>query len=159
MEWHIFAENQRRTPAPGFRLPSNRGGTFSLDDYRGWGNVVLFFSHGLDCAACRAALGDFAAHRAAYGAQEAKIVPVIPGSQSDLTEMVYPFALLSDPRGIVRQKYADLLGVEPEKHAMVFVLDRYGAPYAGSALLEADDPELQAGVLEWLDFIEIQCPE
>ncbi len=120
---------------------------------------MLVFTHGVDCPACRAALGDFAAHRAEYGAQEAKIVPIMPNSLSDLEEMIYPFAVLADPRGIVRQKYADLLGVDPEKHVTVFVLDRYGAPYAGSALPEADDPALHAEILKWLDFIELQCPE
>jgi hypothetical protein len=42
---------------------------------------------------------------------------------------------------------------------MLFVLDRYGAPYAALTGPELDDPGLQQEVLEWLAFIEVQCPE
>jgi hypothetical protein len=78
---------------------------------------------------------------------------------------MYPFPVLADQEGIARARYADLVGVGPEApgsdHSpiMLFVLDRYGAPYAATVLDEPDDPELQVDLLEWLDFIEIQCPE
>jgi hypothetical protein len=42
---------------------------------------------------------------------------------------------------------------------MVFVIDRYGAPYAAVVGADPADPGLHAELLEWLSFIELQCPE
>ena len=165
MQWHIFTEDRRRSPAPSFRLPSSQGKPFSPDDQRGWGNLVLFFGHDRTCSRCQAALQEFAARRIEYGAVEAKIVPVLPNTGAQVAALTYPFPVLADPDGAVRARYGELVGVESfgsrSSHdpVMFFVLDRYGAPYAATVLDEPDDPELQLGLLEWLDFIEIQCPE
>ncbi len=165
MQWHIFREDLRRSPAPSFRLPTNQGKSFSPDDQRGWGNLVLFFAHDRSCPICQAALQEFAARRIEYGAVEAKVVPILPSSAAQVAALTYPFPVLADPDGIARARYAGLVGMEERSAGsahdpvMFFVLDRYGAPYAAGVLDEPDDPDLQAELLEWLDFIEIQCPE
>ncbi len=164
MEWHIFPENERRSPAPAFRLPSNRGKPFALDDNRGWGNLVLFFAHGKECPACQAALQEFAARRLEYGAVDAQVVPILPQTAAEIAGMPYPFPVVADPQGTARRQYAELVGVdgtaaEADGPVLFFVLDRYGAAYAAAVLHEPEDPELQPELLEWLDFIELQCPE
>jgi peroxiredoxin len=40
------------TAAPDFSLPSTVGGTFTLSDYKGKANVLLFFNEGLACSPC-----------------------------------------------------------------------------------------------------------
>ncbi len=40
------------SPAPDFSLPSTVGGTFTLSDYNGKSNVLLFFNEGLACSPC-----------------------------------------------------------------------------------------------------------
>jgi len=88
---------------------------------------------------------------------------VVPTPVAELavaeTAEAYPFPLLADPEGTTRRAYAALLPGEPDEGAMVFVLDRYGAPYAALICPEPDDPALPREVLEWLGFIELQCPE
>jgi hypothetical protein len=42
---------------------------------------------------------------------------------------------------------------------LFFVLDRYGAPYAATVANEPGDEDLHTELLEWLDYIELQCPE
>ena len=165
MQWHIFTEDRRRSPAPSFRLPSSQGKPFSPDDQRGWANLVLFFAHDRSCQRCQAALQEFAARRIEYGAVEAKVIPILPNSAAQVAALTYPFPVLADLEGTARARYAELVGVDASassaRHGrvMLFVLDRYGAPYAAAVLEEPDDPELQVDLLEWLDFIEIQCPE
>ena len=60
---------------------------------------------------------------------------------------------------MLRRRYADLLGADPAKDAMLFVIDRHGGIYAGTILDEPDRPELHDEALDWLEFIEVQCPE
>ncbi len=38
--------------APNFTLPDTNGGTFTLSDYRGKSNVLIFFNEGLSCQPC-----------------------------------------------------------------------------------------------------------
>lgn len=67
--------------------------------------------------------------------------------------------LLADPSGSTRRAYEAVLPVVPQGQALVFVLDRFGAPYAAFASNEPDAPELQKEVQGWLAYIGIQCPE
>jgi hypothetical protein len=70
-----------------------------------------------------------------------------------------PFPVLADPEGTVLQAYAALLPVPPEEKPVVFVIDRYGGPYAALGPSELDDPALRREIRRWLTFVEIQCPE
>ncbi len=160
MTWYAFPEGSRRRPAPPFRLPSSQGRLISLADYRGRSNLVLFFAHGMDCAACRRALERFAGHGADYRAQAAEVLAVLPRAIDEgLTPPIPGLLSLADPEGETHRAYAALLPDGGAGDVWLFVLDRYGAPYAALAGPEADDPELQQEVLEWLAFIEVQCPE
>jgi peroxiredoxin len=159
MEWHIFPEGRRRHPAPAFRLPSAQGDVVSLDDQRGWDNVVLFFSHGDDCEACQQALREFALRRMQYAAQEAKVFAILPQATERLRDRNYPFPLLADPQRRVYQQYSELLGEDADGQVMLFVLDRYGAPYAAVVRRESDGDDMHDEALRWLDYIQLQCPE
>jgi peroxiredoxin len=169
MDWHIFTETERRTPAPAFRLPDSQGRTFAIDDNRGWGNVILFFAHHPDCPCCRETLNEFAARRLEYGADNAKPVVVLPSAPDVVATLDYPFPVLAGEHAAAWLRYAEMLGVhdapggaptgEGKPPVMFFVIDRYGSACAGAALPDADAPELHTELLEWLDFIEMQCPE
>jgi peroxiredoxin len=159
-EWYAFPEGDRRRIAPAFRLTASSGKRITLANYRGRSNLVLLFVHGADCAACQAALKTFADHRADYQAQTAEVLIVWPAAP-DRTPVPPGFGLpgLADPGGETRRAYAARLPTGLAGDAMLFVLDRYGAPYAALTGPELDDPGLQQEVLEWLAFIEVQCPE
>ncbi len=161
MEWFSFSPIQRDRPAPAFRLPSSLGRPVALSDYRERGNLVLIFLPGLD-AGSRAALQNFAADMQEYEHWAARVLVIIsgPGAESALEEaMAYPFPVLADPEGTVRKAYTALRPDLALEEPMVFVLDRYGGPYAALAPSDLNDPALRQEILRWLTFIEIQCPE
>lgn len=66
--------------------------------------------------------------------------------------------MLADPENKVRCRYLELMPGGSQEN-VVFVIDRYGAPYAALAGAEAGDPAVHEEILEWLGFIGIQCPE
>jgi len=163
MEWFRFFHTQRDQPAPAPWLNSSRGERIALSYYRGRKNLVLFFFPGLDCPGCRVALQNLADHQREYQEREAQVLVVVsgPAAQPALREAgAHPFPVLADPEGTARQAYIAILSAPVrDDEPLVFVLDRYGVPYAALICPAPDDPALQGEILEWLDFIEFQCPE
>lgn len=161
MAWYVFPEGARRRVAPGLRLPSSQGRPIALADYRGRANLVLLFAHGADCSACQQAVEGFATHREAYRAQGAEVLVVFPATTAEpsIPSLDGGLQALLDPKGEARQAYAALLPEASPEDVLLFVLDRYGAPYAAVACPEPDEAALRPEVLEWLAFIEVQCPE
>src|SRR5919197_1898334 len=47
-------------PAPSFRLPSGQGPVVGLDDYRGRGQVIVWFTKGMSCPFCRSQMSQLA---------------------------------------------------------------------------------------------------
>ncbi len=160
MIWYPFPEGLRRKPAPHFRLLSRAGEPVTLADYRGQFNLVLFFAHGIDCAGCRVAVENFIAHGAGYRAEASQVLVIAPaGADRAPASSIPEVIVLTDPGGQARRTYAALLPDSSAGHVLLFVLDRYGAPYAALACSEAGDAAIQQQVLEWLAFIEMECPE
>jgi peroxiredoxin len=164
--WILFDEADHRRPAPYFRLPSALGRPVALDDYRGRDNLVVFFAHSTGCPDCAAALGSFASRMPAYNRQEGVILAIFPDPVeeirvSGLSDL--PFPLLADTGGEVRRIYAALMAesLVDDGDVLLFVLDRYGAPYA--ALVGSESGIGAEGfhheTLKWLEYIELQCPE
>lgn len=162
MERFSFSHLQRDQPAPSFRLKSSRDGLIALSDYREQSNLVIVFLHSLDCPRYQRALQNFVDYQREYQENSAQVLVVVsgPAAQSALEEAeAYPFPVLADPESTARRAYAVLLSVPVEDEPMIFILDRYGAPYAALICSDLSDPSLQKEILKWLDFIEIQCPE
>ena len=124
---------------------------------------MLVFLPGLDGPGCRAALQNFADRYREYQAGAAQVLVVVssPAAQRALEEgAAYPFPVLADLEGDVRRAYTALLPVPVgDDQPVVFILDRYRAPYVAWTGPEPDDPALQDEFLDWLDFMEFQCPE
>jgi peroxiredoxin len=163
MAWHSFSEDQRRRSAPVFCLPSTHGDKVELAAYRGRRNLVLFFPHGVECVNCQVALKTFAAQRSEYTRQEAEILAILPASVEQVAALkeglALPFPLLADAQGGVHDAYTALFSDTRNGDAMVFVLDRYNAPYAALVGSEPTAPSVHREIIDWLDFIELQCPE
>lgn len=166
LTWILFDEADHRRPAPYFRLPSALRRPVALDDYRGRDNLVLFFAHSVGCLDCAAALRSFASRMPAYNKQESVILAIIPDPVEEIRNsglLELPFPLLADPGGAARRKYAGLMAesLVEDGDVLLFVLDRYGAPYAA---LVGDELGIGAEgfhreTLKWLEYIELQCPE
>ncbi len=139
-----------------FALPDPTGRTVQLWQYLQRSNVVLFFHHGVDCAACLAALQELATHVDAFSQEETTVLAVGPDQPTENHQLAdqpgHPFPLLSDPTG---QTVAQQGLAIPS----LFIADRWGeiwAAWAGGA-----DHRLPSGqdILQWLEFIQAQCPE
>jgi peroxiredoxin len=151
--------------APGFRLRSQRGQLVTLASYRSQANLVLLFANGLDEPPLRQALQAFAGRQTAYEAENARVLAIVQAPETRMPSTDQPATgtltlLLVDPDGATHQSYAELLPEQPEPgEAMVFVLDRFGAPHVAFLSHEPGDPALHQQILSWLRGIELECPE
>lgn len=161
--WIRFDEHDRNTPMPDFSLLTSREAVSCLRDWRGKSNLVIFFAHGIsDCSICRMRLGEFSNRYEAYRGLDAEVLVILPDSPEVIAQDAYvshlPFPVLSDHKRIVHRLYATgLFNATPES-VMFFILDRYGAPYAAWVGSELEQPVAREAE-EWLNYIEIQCPE
>jgi peroxiredoxin len=137
-----------------FALPDADGRQIRFRDYRQRRNLVVFFHHGVTCAACRHIVQAFARQVAVFHEQQAAVLAIGPDqadrAQNLAAELGHAFPLLNDPEGrtVARAGF-----VVP---ALV-VADRWGEIWAaweggeGHALPSVDELE------EWLTIIQCDC--
>ena len=140
---------------PDFHLPAPKGDIVSPRDYRGRRNLVVAFLGELPCGPCSRFLTDVADRYDELRAEEAEVLAVARAGVSVTREAgaALPFPLLADEAGHVHSRY----GAGPS-HAAIYIADRFGDVFAVYHLTPADLPPATA-LLEWLRFIEVQCPE
>jgi hypothetical protein len=130
----------------------------AVADFRGHANLVVFFSHGQTCAACRALAQVFVANEDRLRELDTEVLVVLPGLAQGQEHRSVGIHKLADPRGVLRRQYAEL--VQSGLHdTMLFVLDRYTTPYVAWVGREPDAEALYPEALEWLEYVELQCPE
>ncbi|MEA2574923.1 MAG: hypothetical protein QOH93_2221 [Chloroflexia bacterium] len=143
-----------RTPL--FVLPSTAGGTSGPGALRSKYNAVLVFLEAGPEA--EEFLGGLADIHAEILASQARVLVVVPLSLEDAGELVrkfsLPFPLLADEHGKTTLR---MLG---ERHrAALCVTDRFGQVFSlevGRSTSQLPPPR---SVMDWLEFILIQCPE
>jgi peroxiredoxin len=153
MTWKTFAAEVGEQPAPGFALPSRHGRVVRREDYRQRRALLLYFAHGVDCAACRTGLRLLSEYCVAVREQEAEVLALQPADgASAMPETAFP--LLTDDAGGAATAYEAALG---QRGPMLVVLDRFGAPRASFAghLTE----EVLDEALRWLELMSYECPE
>lgn len=139
-----------------FTLPDAGGRMVKVSDYRQRANLVLFFHHGANCPACCTLLRDLVAHAPEYHAADAVLLAIgldeATGTQRLSEAIGVACICLSDPAG----RAAERQGLTVPA---VVVTDRYGEIWA--AWIGGETHRLPTGqdVADWLEFIEIQCPE
>jgi peroxiredoxin len=158
MTWIIFDEADHYSPAPDFCLPSSQEKMVCLRDYHEECNVVLIFTHDTGCLGCRELLESFARRQEDYVIEEAKILAILPepveALQAEPFLSTLPFLLLSDPQESTRKEYAGLMAesLVSANDSILFVLDRYGAPYTALIDRELDSPIIHQEVQSWLAY-------
>ena len=139
-----------------FTLPDATGQPVQLWQYLQRSNVMLFFHHGINCAACEAFLQALVAHLDAYRQEETAVVAIGPDELAEnrqlATSLGHPFPFLSDPAGHVFAQQ----GLPPPS---LIIADRWGEIWA--AWLGGTNHQFpsEQDILRWLSFIEAQCPE
>jgi peroxiredoxin len=163
MSWYIFEDGRQNRPAPDFKLVAPSGDELDLMAYRNRANLVMVFLHAEDCDVCEAMAGQLAEVGQDIFDRDARLALIYPSNgkphlfqvPSDGTMVIS----LADPGGKARRAYQEMVPDARGTDVLTVVLDRYSAPYAA---LSADEPDLSdhpRQILEWLDYIEVQCPE
>lgn len=169
--WIFFNEPEKEPPAPRFCLPPvekwppdrlQAAELRCVDEFAGDGSLVLAFFPHLAHESHRAALGALARHGDSFRRAEGQAVAVV-GTVDGAGEWAaqLPLPVLVDPLGEVRAAYAGLMAAHltAPGDVLLFVLDRYLVPYTAYIDARLDPDELLSGLISWLDFIGMQCPE
>ena len=162
MPWVQFKAEPAWRKAPYFTLPSNNSVNFSLESLAYRNNPVLVFlqRNQPDKQSFYFDLLENASEE--IGFQNGNIVFILGGQKPGLLGELLPeleAPLLLDRDREVWNQYQALLPARGDPSTMVFILDRYGSLV--SAFAEQGDQEVISGaeIINWLEFIELQCPE
>ena len=160
MRGKASAVARRGAVLPGFMLPAIDGSSVSLESYRGRTNlVVVFAGDKMDESAVAVLLEELVARREEFTLEAAQVLVAVtsrPAAVPQRGRWAFP-VLVDDGAHIHRNVGATDAAGRPAP--AVFVTDRFREIYAaylpgqGSALPGAKE------ILDWLVFINIQCPE
>lgn len=147
---------------PVFQLTTTSGQVIRLRDYRHRRNLVIVLLADPACGPCRALLQQMAAEYREYRSLNTEILAILEAppdaSRQMAAELKLPFPVLVDEARQVLARY-----LPGRRNGMpvlsVFITDRYGELY--SQILAEDEQTVPGSdeVLDWLQFIEAQCPE
>ncbi|TAM78768.1 MAG: redoxin domain-containing protein [Acidobacteria bacterium] len=145
---------------PDLALVSATGKLVRISDYRGRRNLVVVFCGNGNSDAVRNCLEQISRNHSEFESEEAQVLAAVQssGQGAEIFERggVYPFPLLSDEGG-----YAHELAGAPATDAnrpIVCVVDRFGEIRhvwhdEQPGCIGVDD------VLEWVRYINLECPE
>lgn len=142
-------------------LDDERGGPFSLEQLRGRSQVALFLAHGAECLACYGYARQLTRRGEAFAEADGLPLIVIAGDPAEsgwrhgIDDAV---TILGDPDGAWKRDVATCIGAHAGD-AILVLLDRFGAPRAGSMAEEAGGLIDPAAAVDWLQFLAQECPE
>lgn len=145
---------------PDFLLPSTDGKMTSPHMYRMKQNLLLVFVHYYQCAFCYPLLSDLKKNYSEIQRLNTEVLLIVSGDERLIKNLQHhwmlPFPILSDADEHVTKQY---LNVNIQHRPALMLIDRYGVVWkyyiTGIDMMEF---KLQH-ILQWLEFIEIQCPE
>lgn len=145
-----------------FGLTAASGQHVQLSDYGGRRNLVLVFGGDSENGSWLGLLSDVAHRYSEFVEEQAEVLAVLAGTQAHaeliLKQQQLPFLLLVDPGGEVHRSVGAVeKGSRPA--TAVYVTDRYGEVFAAFRGLDKQAMPKAGEILEWLEFINMQCPE
>lgn len=163
MTWINTSPSLRWRTAPDFNLSSISGIDLSLSSFWYRSNIVIFFvdqNLGLDRREAWASLVQL---NEDIQNENGKLVVIQAGPQ-DMPAGISglegkPFPILFDRGGSVREKYEAVLPDFNKGGVLLLVLDRYGAIFSAYRTQDLAVPLPAGEVVDWLNFIDLQCPE
>jgi peroxiredoxin len=168
MLWIRFDEEDHYASAPGFCLPG-ADGSACLSDFYGDCNVILYLAHHYQCQDCLDFIGGFTDHRQQYREQEARLIVVFPDDPLEAARREHlerfdrdpMVTVLFDTHQTVRKQYTALIDASlyEDGDALLYILDKYGAPYYALAEKVFEAESVHTSALKWLNYIGMQCPE
>lgn len=145
---------------PDANLPTLDGTTLSLDSYRAERDlVVLMLGDGSKPGAASRLLAQLADLRAELEMEEGQVVAIVADVPSHwVGKWPYPFPLAFDADARLHHRVA-AIGDADQPEVALYITDRYREIFAMFRLGDDDWPADGGKVIEWLTFINIQCPE
>lgn len=142
-----------------FALTSALGLTFQLSDYRGRANLVLIVDDGGPETA--KLLSDAASHYSEIKNEEAEVLAILSTSQlaaEAKQRLRLPYPVVADEQGRIHRRLgaADARGHE---YWAVYITDRFGEVFGLYRRSEGQLLPDIADILNWLEFVNSQCPE
>jgi len=143
---------------PGFSAQTADGRRLGTRDFYMRRNLALVFTHGPECAECRALLAELGTLEEAVRAEVGQTLAVVPAELDALAELAteLPFPLIADPDSAIHARYG-LLDQRGAPMAAIFVADRYGTVFHPSVADAAHDMLPASEVPGWLEFIACRC--
>lgn len=147
---------------PDFHLISSEGQYVAVSDYRGHRNLVLVFVGSPSCNSCHQLLTNLARSYPEFLAWEAEVLVVVQCSirEAGFIKHRYslPFPVLADEGGQVHRAVGAWTA-DRKPAVVIYITDRFGEICKVYRLGQGHPLPTPAEMLEWLRFIEIQCPE
>lgn len=145
-----------------FALLSAAGRQVQFADYRGRANLVLVLAGAQGSEPELGLLTELVSRQAEILEQEAQVIAVLycarEQAQAIKSRAQLPFVMLADSEGVVHRSLGALDGNGSPRLA-VYLTDRYAEVFTAWRTAYGDaDPSPQE-ILEWLEFINRQCPE
>ncbi len=145
-----------------FTLPSTLGEQISLSNYRGQSNLVLVFAGEGDGVKDRKMLTEIAAGYTRFQEEQAQALIAL---QCPLEKAVMIkqranllCTVLVDEDGRVHRS-AGALDAHGHPSTAVYVADRFGEVFAVYRVADGQEMPTGGEIVEWLSFINSQCPE
>lgn len=153
-EMKITAKGPRYGFERGFCLPDVEfitiaGARKRLSDFKGLSNLVVILT-GEDGASLPSAMAEA---DAAIRSHDGHVIAVLPAASP--AAFSWPFDVVADPDGAVRGHLSS--GGPPR--LTVYITDRWGEVAFACRTDRGDPPPQPAGLLDWLAFVDHQCPE
>ena len=143
-----------------FELLSALDGVVHLSDYRGRANVVLILSDRR--SETSELLSDIAARYSEIKDEEAEVLVLIPMSRPQAAEIKkrlgLPCPVLADEDWRIHRQLG-AVDTQGNDSAAVYVTDRFGEVFGAYRTSGGQSLPRVADILNWLEFINAQCPE
>ncbi|HJP58738.1 MAG TPA: redoxin domain-containing protein [Gemmatimonadaceae bacterium] len=145
---------------PDATLPSMDGSMLRLDSYRrDWNLVILMLGDGGLDDRCAALLKELADLRAELEMEEARVIVIAAGAREEwVGEWPYPFSLAFDTDAQLHRQLA-AINDSGRPEVLLCITDRYREIFAMARVGDEQWPARGMQVIEWLTFVNIQCPE
>jgi len=122
-----------------------------LSDFKGRKNLLVILT-GEDGAGLPAAMATAAAD---INRNEGHVIVILPYPSPEALR--WPFDVVADPDGTIRRKFSSADSREP--CLSVFTTDRWGEVVFACQTGRGDPAPGAADLLDWLRFVDQQCPE
>jgi peroxiredoxin len=145
-----------------FALLSAAGKQVQIADYRGRANLVLVLAGARGSEPDLELLTQLAARQSTVLEEEAQVIAVLycarEQAQAIQSRAQFPFVVLADSEGAVHRSLG-ALDSQGSPCLAVYVTDRYAEVFAAWRTLRGDAAPTAQDIVEWLEFVNEQCPE